>query len=191
MRYLLTLLVLISGLVPLPVSAHVLKTDGDIGGVLHIDPNDNPTTGSTTTFFFEMRDRHNQFTLTHCDCQVIVTENGKQLSSKIPSTLDTQTLTSSFNFPEKAVYQLTLSGKPTSGNTFQPFTLTWSVRVASDGGSSPFATTIKEGLSFLGTHFLHLGLIVGATLIVLYQVYKEKKEEKAKKYASLKANHPT
>src|SRR5579885_451375 len=105
------LLPLILNSIPIaPVYAHVLKSDGSIGAVMHIDPNDDPVANSPATFFFEIKDKTNKFTPQNCDCRVDIYENGKVIYS------DSLFVGSSFNnisspvfqytFPQKDVYQV-------------------------------------------------------------------------------------
>src|SRR6185369_15266285 len=61
--------------------AHILKYDGDIGAVLHVDPDDDPIAGQPTNFFFEFRDKTNKFVSGDCNCTVTITEEGRELYS--------------------------------------------------------------------------------------------------------------
>ena len=60
------------------VQAHILKTDGSIGAVLHIDPDDDPIARQSSYFFFEFKDKQNIFKLENCDCKITIFEQGKQ-----------------------------------------------------------------------------------------------------------------
>lgn len=53
--FMITGLLLVFAL-PQTASAHVLQTDGSIGAVLHVDPDDNPIIGEKATFFFDLKD---------------------------------------------------------------------------------------------------------------------------------------
>src|SRR5438045_57931 len=64
------------------VSAHVLKTDGNIGAVLHIDPDDDPIAGSQASFFFEFKDIQGKFQSQNCDCTFSIAEDGKEIFSQ-------------------------------------------------------------------------------------------------------------
>lgn len=50
-------------ILPTIASAHVLKTDGSIGAVVHIDPDDDPIIGKSANFFLEFKDTKNKFQL--------------------------------------------------------------------------------------------------------------------------------
>src|SRR5438270_44822 len=64
---------------PPSVSAHILQTDGDIGAVLHMDPEDDPIAGVQSAFFFEFKDRQNKFQPKKCNCIFEIEENGKNI----------------------------------------------------------------------------------------------------------------
>src|SRR5689334_16513316 len=67
---------------PQKVSAHILKYDGSIGAVLHVNPDDDPIAGETTGFFFEFKDKKNKFLPENCDCLVRVTKEGSEIYSQ-------------------------------------------------------------------------------------------------------------
>lgn len=160
---------------PSPVSAHVLKSDGNIGAVLHIDPDDDPIVGSPAGFFFEFKDKQNRFTPQNCDCTFSVTEDGKQLfsrplfqNSQNPSLENSSVF---FTFPERNVYQVKVSGTPNTPGAFQSFTLTYDVRVAREApnqSANPSQTAGQPAPSWISTHIPHLigGAIVGIFLIL-------------------------
>ncbi|MEJ0073385.1 MAG: hypothetical protein WDN27_04895 [Candidatus Saccharibacteria bacterium] len=58
-----TLIVMAGLAIPGAASAHVLKIDGSIGGVLHINPDDNPTTGNPTDYILSFDDDSGKFNL--------------------------------------------------------------------------------------------------------------------------------
>ncbi len=115
------------------ISAHILQIDDNIGAVMHTDPNDDPIAGQPTGFFFAFKDKQNKFQPVNCDCTFAISENGKEIFSQPlfqnnqnPS-LDNASVF--YTFPERAVYQVKIIGKPLQENGFQPFTLTYNVRV--------------------------------------------------------------
>src|SRR3989344_6963815 len=61
--------------------AHVLETDGNIGAILHVNPNDDPAALEPASFFFEFKDKSGQFNPSRCDCRVSITEAGKTIFS--------------------------------------------------------------------------------------------------------------
>ncbi len=152
-----------------PVFAHVLKVDGNIGAVLHIDPDDDPIANLPSNFYFEFKDKQNQFDITKCNCQVYISESGKQLYTQAISSP-----TFSYTFLKKDVYQLVVIGQPTSGYNFQQFSLSYDIRVARENLSSqatnypsqttnPFDWILSHWPHFLAG-FLILGFIIVAVI---------------------------
>jgi hypothetical protein len=125
-------LIFVSLFVNKTVDAHVLKTDNAIGAILHVNPDDDPIAGEPTQFFFALKDKQNKFATDNCDCQIRITQNGKTLIQQNAQTDpdNKQALLFTYTFPQTNVYQVTLLGKSTSTNTFQPFSLTYDIRVA-------------------------------------------------------------
>lgn len=135
MKFILLFLLI---LLPLPVFAHQLVTDGSIGVVLHVDPDDDPIANQNATFHFDFQDRENKFQLDHCQCTVVVMQDGKELASA-PLTPATLSIASySYTFLAKGVYAIEVIGVPQPGDAFQPFTVRYSQRVARDGTASGF-----------------------------------------------------
>lgn len=115
-----------------PAYAHVLKTDGSIGAVLHVDPEDNPIAKQPSNFYFAIKDTTGKFDPANCICSVTITANDKQiLLADLGTTQksgDSYSSFLTFTFPEKDVYEVKVSGRPTD-NSFLPFSLVYDVRV--------------------------------------------------------------
>ncbi len=119
----------------LPVSAHVLKTDGDIGAVLHVNPDDDPVVGEETNFFFEFKDRKNKFAPVNCNCIVSIADSGgKDVFTgnlfENDSNPSLESASFGFVFPKKDIYKITVSGAPKVEGQFQSFKLSYDLRVA-------------------------------------------------------------
>lgn len=118
---------------PYPVSAHVLKTDKDIGAVFHVTPDDDPIAGQESEFFFEIKDKTNKFSPDKCNCQVAIQQNGQTIFNQSifhsQHSSDPSASGFTYTFPEKAIYTLIVTGNPSDGISFQPFTLTYDLRV--------------------------------------------------------------
>ena len=115
------------------VEAHILKTDQNIGAVLHISPQDDPVAREVSYLFFDFKDKTGKFDPNQCDCTVTVYANKKIVHSE-SLTLDHSNKTASastfsYIFPEKNIYIVQVSGKPRQINTFQPFVLSYDIRV--------------------------------------------------------------
>ena len=148
-----------------PVEAHVLQTDGSIGTVLHIEPDDDPIAGQNTSFFFELKDKQGKFSFDTCDCTFEVQEAGK--------TLITQKITdpyTNFTFPQKDIYQVMLSGKPQAGTSFQDFHLKYDIRVARDQSQSESGTIPTSSFTQKITPIL--GLVIIGLFVIIGLLYK-------------------
>ncbi len=127
------LLIIITIAFPGVAFAHVLKTDGSIGAIMHIDPDDAPIAQQSAYFFFEFKDKTDKFQPADCTCTFTILEGGKEIftqflfESNPSSTLTNASVT--FTFPRKDVYQVKVTGTPLVSGDFQPFTLVYDVRV--------------------------------------------------------------
>lgn len=152
---LLTILILfgLSGLLPLPVFAHVVKSDGTVGAVIHIDPEDDPVAGGENTIYLEFKDTTGKFNLPDCDCKLTISKDSQEVSSQsFSSTSESEPLSAviPFVFPEKGIYEVKISGASKTSD-FPNFVFTYDVRVARDNNSTPAP---KE--SWFSEHVIHL-----------------------------------
>jgi hypothetical protein len=162
---------------PSQASAHILSTDGNIGAVIHIDPDDDPIAGEQTGFFFEFKDKQNKFNPQQCECRFTILEGGKELYAQ-PLFRDntSPSLTSasvSYTFPIKDVYKIQVTGKPTSPDAFQPFTLTYDIRVERESDNK---TPTEQ--TWLSTHVHHIrttGIIAFFVIILGIYLIKHRK----------------
>jgi hypothetical protein len=121
-------------------SAHNVKTTADVGGTLHIQPNDNPRAGEPSQVWIALTRKGGKvIPLKECNCQLAV--YAEPHSPKEPALLEPplQAITaerykgipgSEITFPKPGAYLVQLSGKPASGASFQPFKLKFDVTVA-------------------------------------------------------------
>ncbi|MBD2499754.1 hypothetical protein [Anabaena azotica] len=123
-----------------PATAHKVETTPDVGATLHIEPNDNPRAGeSTITWFALTRKGGKVIPLVQCNCQLAVYAQPhtpgepallepslKPVNAEIYQGIPGADIT----FPKPGIYQLQLSGKPTSGANFKPFEFKFEVTVA-------------------------------------------------------------
>ncbi len=165
---------------PSKISAHVLKYDGSIGAVLHVNPDDDPIAGESTNFFFEFKDKDNKFVPDGCDCKAIITENGKQIYSadlfagkEDPSLTD---ISFSFVFPATDIYKLTITGTPKTPDAFQKFSLSYDIRVARTNGS--VAHVSADG-GWWHNHIWHVVTSLGIGVVTLF-VYISSNKKKSK-----------
>jgi hypothetical protein len=120
--------------IPKNTFAHFSAEDKNVSVLLHIDPDDDPIPEEPTQIHFDIEDATNQFAPKNCDCTVVVSESGKTLFSGSIQALPSDAASIyngsiSFTFPKRDVYQVKIDGKPINGATFEPFTVSWDVRV--------------------------------------------------------------
>jgi hypothetical protein len=112
-------------------SAHTVKISGDIGGTIHIEPNDNPRAGEPAPTWFALTRKGGKVVpLKECDCQLAVYaephEPGEPALLKPPlKPVDAE------------IYELQLSGKPVIAESFRPFELKFQVTVAAGKATTP------------------------------------------------------
>jgi hypothetical protein len=148
-----------------PASAHILETDGVIGAVLHINPEDDPIAKAQTVFFLEFKQKGGQFHPQDYDCvvsiaqdeQVIFTQNLFEPGSSPDST----SFSFSYVFPKKALYKLVVSGIPVAGES-PSFTLVFDIRVEREQ-----ATVGKKSPVWGSRYLVFAALLVVAALIIL------------------------
>jgi len=127
---------LILTLITPTVSAHQLKTDHEVGALMHIEPTDNPQAMVPTTVWFALVKKGGQkIPLAHCACTLTL-ENGPQKIQTLPLSAPTRgeakdSPAAQVTFPTPGTYLLTLAGKPQGSKVkYLAFTLRWQVKVS-------------------------------------------------------------
>lgn len=162
-----------------PIYAHILLTDGSIGAVVHINPEDDPIIGENADFFFEFKDKENKFSPQNCDCQYQISLGDKQIAqgdlfgSNTNASLDQASF--SVIFPEKGLYTIIISGKPKSPNSFTEFNLKDSVRIERTSGA---LSNKAVGSDFLTDHNLHY-LVFGVGVVIFLGLLFFKTQKKS------------
>jgi hypothetical protein len=135
-------------------SAHNVKTAADVGGTLHIQPNDNPRAGERSLLWVALTRKGGKvIPLKECNCQLAV--YAEPHSPNEPALLEPplQAISaerykgipgSEITFPKPGAYLLQLSGKPASGASFQPFKLKFEVTVAAGSASATETQNIQN-----------------------------------------------
>lgn len=161
-KFALVGLLAVAVLLPSYASAHVLQSDRSIGAVMHVDPDDDPEAGKPATFFFDIKDKTNRFTLSACDCSVQVLQNGSELTKNaLGSASSGLTVPAfSFTFPVRGIYSLRVHGSPKTPGAFDEFTLTYPIRV-DRGGTTSAAAVESPG------HLVHYIIFGGAFAFLL------------------------
>lgn len=168
------------------VFAHVLKVDGNIGAVLHMDPADEPATGRLTTFYFEIKDKQSTFSPEKCICAVDLSLIGgasvhtaSLFTAGSGTGLNSPALT--YVFQQPGVYKATLTGAARSGE-FKDFTLSWDFRVEGQGVGSPAHTNTAEHHNSGGNSYIYA---LGVGIIIVMYVIARNRNKKIKSFHSL------
>lgn len=114
-----------------PALAHDLARDGNVGALLHLEPDDAPRPHTPSRAWFEVNGRGaGAITLTHCACTLGVYAGQARAAPISTPRLITEKnrLRADLIFPAAGAYALVLSGQPRSGANFAPFRLEWVVR---------------------------------------------------------------
>jgi hypothetical protein len=152
-KYLLFLSCLVISITNLyPAFAHKVEVAGDVGGTLHIEPNDNPRAGEPSQAWFALTRRGGKvIPLSQCNCQLAV--YAEPYATGEPPLLEPQLEPvaaeryqgipgAEIVFPKAGIYQLQLNGKPVSGARFRPFEFKFEVTVAS--GSAQNTRNLRD-----------------------------------------------
>jgi hypothetical protein len=120
--------------------AHEVEVSGDVGGLLHVEPNDNPMAGKPTQIWIALTKRGGDIVpLEQCDCEMEVRMKPIRFSaiSFVFPTLKSISAEryqgvpgAEVIFPRIGRYQVQLRGKPKAGANFSPFVLNFEVTVA-------------------------------------------------------------
>lgn len=137
--------------------AHVLKTDGDIGVILHINPDDNPISKIPTQFILYFDDYTNRLNLKKCSCFIKISENNQIINTSKINVTNNLISVNTFTFPRPDVYYLTAYGSPTQHNLFQSFSVIYEVRV---GGINKQSFPILLGVG--------IGMLIAIILLAAY-----------------------
>ena len=169
----------------LPASAHFPQADGAITVILHVNPNDDPIIGQPATLLFDVSDDDNRFQAANCDCDIIVSENGKQLVNDSPQQVDKSHSIFDFQvpfvFPQPAIYHIVMTGAPKNPGSFQKFSLAWDFRADRQGPNAAVAQTGANNLKFTPVEYIAIGgsLLIGA--IGAVTGYLDERKSKLKK----------
>jgi hypothetical protein len=174
-----------------PAQAHILATDGSIGAVLHIDPDDDPIAGEQAGFFFDIKDKTNKFSAASCNCRVDIYEGDKIIYSDAIVKDKNPSLNSAsffYTFPQRDVYQVKLIGAPSSPGFFQPFTISYDIRVERMTNASSQTSLASSGNWFTKyiIYFVALGVII--LIFVAYAISKTVHKQPSEKSADKEKN---
>ena len=142
------------GLLITPAYGHSVKVSEDVGGTLHIEPNDNPKAGETAQAWFALTRKGGKIIpLEKCNCQLAVyskphAEGSIPLlkpSLKPISASQYQGIPGAeILFPKAGTYELEISGTPKADANFKPFKLNFTVNVAAGTPVAAIAPSPKK-----------------------------------------------
>lgn len=123
-----------------PVLTHTVEISGDVGGTLHIEPNDNPRAGQAHQVWFSLTRRGGSpIPLSACSCQLAVYTQPAQADSQplARPLLRSRAIEgrqgvpgAEVTFPRAGAYELVLRGRPIQVGHFSDFELRFPVTVA-------------------------------------------------------------
>jgi hypothetical protein len=127
------------GLSPQIAPAHEVELSNEVGGTLHVDPNDNPKAGTASLAWIALTRRGGQpIPLADCNCKLSVYAQPHQ-AGNAPIQQPTLSATAlegrtgvpsaSITFPRAGAYELVLQGSPVKTGAFAPFELRFAVTV--------------------------------------------------------------
>jgi hypothetical protein len=159
-----------------PAAAHKVKISADVGGTLHIEPNDNPRSGEPTQAWFALTRKGGKVIfLKQCNCQLVV--YAEPHTPGEPALLEPSLKSVAVEryqgipgadiiFPKPGIYQLQLTGKPTNGANFKPFDFKFDVTVAA--GSAANTENVQDVVNNVPTQGIAIGLGPTVTLLAIF-----------------------
>ncbi|BBC22286.1 hypothetical protein [Pseudanabaena sp. ABRG5-3] len=122
---------------PLPIKiAHEVRTSQEVGGTIHIEPNDRPIAGKKTRIWIALTKRGGEIIpYEKCNCQMevrsLTDRNLKFTVSNSLAIIDRFLGLPSLEvtFPQIGRYELQLNGSPRDNADFAPFELTFTTNV--------------------------------------------------------------
>ncbi|EFA69682.1 hypothetical protein [Cylindrospermopsis raciborskii] len=175
----LLLFILLTATLTNIVKAHTVKVSNDIGATIHIEPNDRARAGEVAPVWFALTQKGGKtVSLRDCNCHLAIyaqphTPGEPALLEPPLKPMNVERYEgipgAEITFPKPGVYELQLTGKPRTGENWQPFELKFEVMVAT--GNPILAqglenTAHKSGQSSKGLDLVKL-MLIGASIISL------------------------
>ncbi|NLQ03829.1 hypothetical protein [Cylindrospermopsis raciborskii] len=134
------LFILITATLTNIVNAHTVKVSNDIGATLHIEPKDQARAGEAAPVWFALTQKGGRSVpLRDCNCHLAIyaqphTPGEPALLEPPLKPMNVERYEgipgAEITFPKPGVYELELTGKPSTGENWQPFELKFEVIVA-------------------------------------------------------------
>ena len=172
------------------VLAHTVKISEDVGGTVHLEPNDNPRAGEVTqTWFALTRKGGKVIPLKDCNCQLAIYAEPHAVGEPALLEPPLQPIQSEryqgipgaeVTFPKPGAYQLQLSGKPVTEGSFKPFELKFVVTVTTGKNidtlqSRPSVNENQQGTTIgLVQTLIWLGILLLSGGIIAFLVQMKK-----------------
>lgn len=122
------------------VLAHEVELSNEVGGTLHIEPNDSPKAGTDSLTWIALTRRGGQaIPLADCNCKLSVYAQPYRAGdapiqqpnlSATAAEGRTGVPSANVRFPRAGAYELVLQGSPVKAGAFAPFELRFAVTVA-------------------------------------------------------------
>ncbi len=137
-----------------PALAHQVDVSDDVGGTLHIKPNDIPRAGEASQAWFALIQKGGDvIPLTACDCNLAIYTQPYEAGTPPIAQPDLTAISAEgyqgipsaeILFPAVGAYELVLTGKPSTTRDFTPFNLRFEVTVSL--GTTPTAANSDPNL---------------------------------------------
>jgi hypothetical protein len=188
----LFILFLLAFYVPLFADAHQIKTDHGITVLLHVDPSDEPFSGTTTRMYLVFTNK-DQIDPDQCDCIAYIApysklDNIKEEGTHFNFSTQTERVMGSYSishvFPRHDVYAVVLEGSPKEGASFEPFRIVYDLRVARGEEVASASAPIKSSWqNFIITHrYILAGSLALLLLVIIggYSLYSHRRHRGVK-----------
>lgn len=169
--------------------AHTIKSENEVGALIHIDPVDQPIAKERSVITLQFKDTNEKFKLDDCSCRLIIFLEEKQLfETDLQSISENELLASEiiYVFPEPAKYKIKVTGVP-KGQSFKDFELEYEVR-ANSKTQFPLITSMPKSHtgSWLSAHSIHAA---GGILILGFLIFALIKQSSAKRNNNPHGDH--
>ncbi len=125
---------------PIRSEAHEVEVSGDVGGTMHIEPNDTAQVGKATLAWFALNRRGGlPIPLADCNCTLAVyamphSPDATPIQQPVLNAVSIEgrsgVPSANITFPRAGAYEIILKGQPSAAGTFSPFELRFPVTVA-------------------------------------------------------------
>jgi hypothetical protein len=135
-------------LVVTPSWGHKIKTDAQVGAMIHFEPQDQPKAQESTQVWFALTKKGGKsISLQSCNCQLQLWQGQKKISAPVLQAINAEKYqgipSAMVLFPQAGAYTLKLIGQSKIPADFQPFQLEFDVIVMGAVAATSIPTTIS------------------------------------------------